>query len=62
MRLRPERANHVRSYDFVKAMTHDGRALSILVVIDPVVPGCARSGSRNWLQNSFEAPQEIVLV
>jgi putative transposase len=25
MRLRPERANHVWSYDFVSAMTHDGR-------------------------------------
>jgi putative transposase len=24
IRLRPERANHVWSYDFVKAMTHDG--------------------------------------
>src|SRR5208283_3006242 len=34
VRLRPERANHVWSYDFVKAMTHDGRALRILVVID----------------------------
>jgi len=34
IRLRPERANHVWSYDFVKAMTHDGRALRILVVID----------------------------
>ena len=31
VRLRPERANHVWSYDFVKAMTHDGRALRILV-------------------------------
>src|ERR1039457_5451831 len=34
IRLRPERANHVWSYDFVKAMTHDGRALRILVLID----------------------------
>jgi hypothetical protein len=32
--LRPERVNHVWSYDFVKAMTHDGRAVRILVVID----------------------------
>src|ERR1700682_3735491 len=44
MRLRPERANHVRSYDFVKAMTHDGRALRLLGVIDAVVPGCATRG------------------
>ena len=34
VRLRPERVNHVWSYDFVKAMTHDGRAVRILVVID----------------------------
>src|SRR5208282_4944026 len=27
VRLRPERANHVWSYDFVSAMTHDGRTL-----------------------------------
>jgi transposase InsO family protein len=40
MRLRPERANHVWSYDFVKAMTHDGRALRILVVIDEYTREC----------------------
>jgi putative transposase len=27
LRLRPERANHVWSYDFVSARTHDGRTL-----------------------------------
>ena len=40
LRLRPERANHVWSYDFVKAMTHDGRALRILVVIDEYTREC----------------------
>ncbi len=40
VRLRPERANHVCSYDFVKAMTHDGRALRILVVIDEYTRDC----------------------
>jgi putative transposase len=34
IRLRPERANHVRSYDFVSAMTHDGRTLRMLTLID----------------------------
>ena len=34
VRLRPLRANHVWSYDFVKAMTHDGRTLRLLVLID----------------------------
>jgi integrase len=33
IRLRPERANHVWSYDFVSAMTHDGRTLRMLTLI-----------------------------
>jgi putative transposase len=40
VRLRPERANHVWSYDFVKAMTHDGRALRLLVLIDEYTREC----------------------
>ena len=32
IRLRPERANHVWSYDFVSAMTHDGRTLRMLTL------------------------------
>ena len=34
VRLRPEQANHVWSYDFVSAMTHDGRSLRMLTLID----------------------------
>ena len=34
VRLRPERAKHVWSYDFVSAMTHDGRTLRMLTLID----------------------------
>ena len=34
VRLRPERTNHVWSYDFVSAMTHDGRTLRMLTLID----------------------------
>ena len=34
VRLRPDRANHVWSYDFVSAMTHDGRTLRMLTLID----------------------------
>jgi len=34
IRLRPERANHVWSYDFVSAMTHDGRTLRMLTLMD----------------------------
>jgi putative transposase len=34
VRLRPERPNHVWSYDFVSAATHDGRSLRMLTLID----------------------------
>lgn len=34
VRLRPERANHVWSYDFVSGKTHDGRTLRMLTLID----------------------------
>jgi putative transposase len=40
LRLRPERANHVWAYDFVKAMTHDGRALRLLVLLDEYTREC----------------------
>jgi putative transposase len=40
VRLRPERANHVWSYDFVSAMTHDGRTFRILTLIDEYTREC----------------------
>jgi hypothetical protein len=40
VRLRPERANQVWSYDFVSAMTHDGRTLRLLVLTDEYAPEC----------------------
>ena len=40
VRLQPERANHVWSYDFVKAMTNDGRTLRLLVLIDEYTREC----------------------
>jgi putative transposase len=39
VRLRPERANHVWSYDFVIAMTHDGRTLRMPTLIDEYTRG-----------------------
>ena len=36
VRLRPERPNHVWSYDFMQDRTHDGRAYRILNIIDEV--------------------------
>ena len=34
VRLRPQHANHVWSYDFVASRTHEGRPLRLLTVID----------------------------
>lgn len=40
VRLRPERPNHVWSYDFVEGRTHDGRKLRMLNVIDEFTREC----------------------
>jgi transposase InsO family protein len=40
VRLRPERKDHVWSYDFVQARTRDGRALRMLTVIDEYTREC----------------------
>lgn len=40
IRLRPERRNHVWSYDFVEDRTHDGRKIRILNVIDEFTREC----------------------
>lgn len=40
IRLRPERQNHVWSYDFVEARTHDGRSLRLLTMIDEFTRKC----------------------
>lgn len=40
VRLRPMRKDHVWSYDFVHARTHDGRALRMLTVIDEYTREC----------------------
>jgi putative transposase len=40
VRLRPERANHVWSYDFVSAVTQEGRAIRMLTMIDEYTREC----------------------
>ncbi len=40
VRLRPERANHVWSYDFVQDQTEDGRRFRMLTVIDEFTRRC----------------------
>jgi putative transposase len=40
LRLRPERRNHVWSYDFVEDRTHDGRKIRMLNIIDEFTREC----------------------
>lgn len=40
IRLRPEHRNHVWSYDFVEAQTHDGRKLRLMTLIDEFTREC----------------------
>lgn len=40
IRLRPERRNHVWSFDFVETATHDGRRIRILTLIDEFTREC----------------------
>ena len=40
LRLRPERPNHVWSYDFVEDRTHDGRKIRMLNIIDEFTREC----------------------
>jgi putative transposase len=40
VRLRPERPNHVWSYDFLEDRTHDGRKIRLLNVIDEFTHEC----------------------
>jgi hypothetical protein len=47
VRLRPERPNHVWSYDFVQDRTEDGRAFRMLVVLDDSRAGAWRSSLRD---------------
>ncbi len=41
VRLRPERPNHVWSYDFVQDRTHDGRLFRTLNIIDALPGRCS---------------------
>lgn len=40
IRLRPERKNHVWTYDFVADRTHDGRSMRMLTVLDEYTREC----------------------
>ena len=49
VRLRPQRPNHVWSYDFVQDRTQDGRAFRMLVVLDEFTRRCLASSWRDGL-------------
>ena len=40
IRLRPEYRNHVWSFDFVEAQTHDGRSVRLMTLIDEFTREC----------------------
>jgi putative transposase len=63
LRLRPERANHVWSYDFVSAMTHDGRTLRMLTLIDEYTRECLaiRVARRLGRYEVIEALADVML-
>ena len=50
VRLRPERANHVWSYDFVSTFTHDGRTVRMLNLIDEFTRECLAIRPRRRLK------------
>src|SRR5208282_5857840 len=60
---RPERANHVWSYDFVSAMTHDGRTRRLLTLIDEYTRECLaiRVARRLGSYEVIEALADVML-
>ena len=63
IRLRPERANSVWSYDFVNAWTHEGRLLRTLALIDESTRECLtlRVARRLNSQEVIETLSEVML-
>lgn len=63
VRLRPERANHVWSYDFVSARTHEGRTLRLLTLIDEYTRECLaiRVARRLGRDEVIETLAEVML-
>ena len=64
VRLRPERPRHVWSYDFVSAMTHDGRTLRLLTLIDEYTRECLAIlvARRLGSQDVIETLADVMLV
>jgi hypothetical protein len=63
MRLRPERKNHVWSYDFVSARTHDGRTVRMLNLIDEYTRECLMIRcERSWTSAKLISALADVMV
>jgi putative transposase len=64
VRLRPERKNHVWSYDFVSAKTYDGRTVRMLNLIDEHSRECLMIRSeRRWSSAKvIEALADVMVV
>jgi putative transposase len=64
MRLRPERPRHVWSCDFVSAITHDGRSLRLLTLIDEYTRECLaiRVARRLGSQEVIETLADVMLA
>jgi len=63
VRLRPERRNHVWSYDFVSARTHDGRTVRMLNLIDEHTRECLMIRcERSWSNARVIAALADVMV
>jgi len=64
IRLRPERPNHVWSYDFVSAWTYEGRSLRLLTLIDEFTRECLaiKVSRRLGSQQVIETLAELMLL
>jgi len=64
IRLRPEHANHVWSYDFVTAWTHEGRSLRLLTLIDEFTRECLaiKVSRRLGSQQVIEVLADLMLL
>ena len=64
IRLRPEQANHVWSYDFVEDRTHDGRKFRMLNVIDEFTRECLaiRVGRRLRSTDVIDVLSELFIL
>jgi hypothetical protein len=61
--LRPELANHVWSYDFVSSITHDGRTIRMLTMINEYMRECLaiRVARRLGSYEVIEALADVML-